>query len=182
VSHVFYREPLEEYPEILGGKGVYLHDANGRTYRDGSGGAALSAIGHGPPAVRRAMHEQLARFARSQDHLVGIILLHPAQDIPETEAVHLSALGVPIIFLQPGSPRGENLHTVSGDPHEDGALMARHLISAGPQQNANIRLPHRTDDLCLPIPNRGLVGQELADAQGHGPAFGFLWREWRRKR
>ena len=63
LSNVFYREPLHEYPEIESGEGVFLRDADGREYLDGSGGAAVSAVGHGHPAVRAAIREQLDRCA-----------------------------------------------------------------------------------------------------------------------
>ena len=82
MSHVFYREPLEQYPEIDRGEGVWLHDADGRRYLDGSGGAAVSAIGHGHPAVLAAIREQLDRCAfahtafftsEPQERLAGLL-------------------------------------------------------------------------------------------------------------
>jgi adenosylmethionine-8-amino-7-oxononanoate aminotransferase len=63
LSNVFYREPLHEYPRIERGRGVFLYDADGREYLDGSGGAAVSAVGHGHPAVLAAIHDQLDRCA-----------------------------------------------------------------------------------------------------------------------
>ena len=63
MSNVFYREPLHDYPEIERAEGVFLHDADGRAYLDGSGGAAVSAIGHGHPTVLAAIREQLERCA-----------------------------------------------------------------------------------------------------------------------
>jgi adenosylmethionine-8-amino-7-oxononanoate aminotransferase len=63
LSNVFYREPLHEYPRIERCEGVFLYDSDGREYLDGSGGAAVSAIGHGHPAVLAAIREQLDRCA-----------------------------------------------------------------------------------------------------------------------
>lgn len=63
VSSVFYREPHASYPCIVRGDGVWLYDSDGRQYLDGSGGAAVSAIGHGNADVIRAVQEQLARCA-----------------------------------------------------------------------------------------------------------------------
>ncbi len=45
------------------GQGVYLTDASGRQYLDACGGAAVSCLGHGHPAVSAAMHAQIDRLA-----------------------------------------------------------------------------------------------------------------------
>jgi adenosylmethionine-8-amino-7-oxononanoate aminotransferase len=45
------------------GEGVYLYDADGNQYLDGSGGAAVSCLGHGHPGVIAAIKEQLDRLA-----------------------------------------------------------------------------------------------------------------------
>jgi adenosylmethionine-8-amino-7-oxononanoate aminotransferase len=45
------------------GQGVWLTDAAGRQYLDASGGAAVSCLGHGHPAVLAAMRAQLDRMA-----------------------------------------------------------------------------------------------------------------------
>jgi adenosylmethionine-8-amino-7-oxononanoate aminotransferase len=63
VSSVFYREPQHDYPCIERGDGVYLYDTKGRQYLDGSGGAAVSAIGHAHPAVIAAIRKQVETCA-----------------------------------------------------------------------------------------------------------------------
>ncbi len=45
------------------GQGVYLTDASGKQYLDACGGAAVSCLGHGHPAVAAAMHAQIDRLA-----------------------------------------------------------------------------------------------------------------------
>jgi len=47
MANVFYRNPLKDYPMAVRGQGVYLYDADGKQYLDGSGGAAISCLGHG---------------------------------------------------------------------------------------------------------------------------------------
>ena len=42
---------------------MYLTDASGRKYLDACGGAAVSCLGHGHPAVLAAMHAQIDRLA-----------------------------------------------------------------------------------------------------------------------
>ncbi len=50
-------------PKAVGGDGVYLSDAAGKRYLDASGGAAVSALGHGDPDVRAAIREQVDTLA-----------------------------------------------------------------------------------------------------------------------
>ena len=59
MSHVFHRSLRHEYPFAVAGEGVYLYDRNGRRYLDGSGGAAVSCLGHSDRAVIEAIARQL---------------------------------------------------------------------------------------------------------------------------
>ena len=63
MSSVFYRNPTHTYPMGFRGEGVYLYDADGKQYLDGSGGAAVSCLGHGHPAVIGAIKKQLDSLA-----------------------------------------------------------------------------------------------------------------------
>ena len=63
MGSVFYRNPLHDYPTAVGGEGVYLKDANGREYLDGSGGAAVSCLGHGCREVIDAINKQSESMA-----------------------------------------------------------------------------------------------------------------------
>lgn len=47
----------------VAGEGCYLTDSAGRRYLDASGGAAVSCLGHGHPAVIAAIREQAGRLA-----------------------------------------------------------------------------------------------------------------------
>ena len=62
-SHVVYRHMAHPHPLAVRGEGVYLWDAEGRRYIDGSGGAAVVNIGHGVAEVVQAMTEQAASAA-----------------------------------------------------------------------------------------------------------------------
>ena len=62
-THVLHRQLQACPPTALGGKGVYLFDAEGRSYIDASGGAAVSCLGHAHPDVLAAMHSQIDRLA-----------------------------------------------------------------------------------------------------------------------
>jgi len=59
MTHIIYRDTREGLPMIAGGKGVYLFDRDGKRYLDGSGGAAVSCLGHGDEDINAAIRAQL---------------------------------------------------------------------------------------------------------------------------
>jgi len=63
VSHVFPRHTKSNLPTVARGEGVYLYDQSGKQYFDGSGGAAVSCLGHGDPDVIAAIKGQLDSIA-----------------------------------------------------------------------------------------------------------------------
>jgi len=58
MGHVFHRQTKSELPVAVRGEGIWIFDAEGNKYLDGSGGAAVSALGHSDEGVRRAMQMQ----------------------------------------------------------------------------------------------------------------------------
>ena len=66
MTKALYRHSLDaEFPVAVKGDGVYLVDADGRRYLDGSGGAAVSCLGHSNERVRAAIHAQADALAFS---------------------------------------------------------------------------------------------------------------------
>lgn len=61
MSHVFPRHHHRPLPCLARAQGCVITDTEGREYLDGSGGAAVSALGHGDPAINAAIAAQLAR-------------------------------------------------------------------------------------------------------------------------
>lgn len=61
-DHVFHRSTLATPPVAVRGEGIYLFDSLGRRYIDACGGAAVSCLGHGHPAIVAAVAEQTARL------------------------------------------------------------------------------------------------------------------------
>jgi adenosylmethionine-8-amino-7-oxononanoate aminotransferase len=62
MTHVFHRSARSDYPVAVGGEGPYLVDSAGKRYLDASGGAAVSCLGHGHPAVIAAIREQAGKL------------------------------------------------------------------------------------------------------------------------
>jgi len=61
-SRVLHRSLRETPPAAVGGRGVWLVDAEGREVLDGSGGAAVSCLGHQHPRVLEAMARQAGKL------------------------------------------------------------------------------------------------------------------------
>jgi len=62
-SKILHRQLRGQYPIAVAAQGCWITDASGKRYLDGSGGAAVSCLGHGHPDVLAAMHAQLDAIA-----------------------------------------------------------------------------------------------------------------------
>ena len=62
-SHILHRQLRGNYPVAVTAEGCWITDSAGNKYLDASGGAAVSCLGHGHPAVLAAMHAQIDRIA-----------------------------------------------------------------------------------------------------------------------
>lgn len=63
MSHIIHRS-LHHVPRLASrAEGIYIYDQAGQRYLDGSGGAAVSCLGHGHPKVLAAMHAQIDQLA-----------------------------------------------------------------------------------------------------------------------
>ncbi|RBL87832.1 aspartate aminotransferase family protein [Streptomyces cavourensis] len=62
-TRVLHRSLRSTPPVAVRGQGVWLYDQEGRAYLDGSGGAAVSCLGHNHPDVLAAMHAQIDALA-----------------------------------------------------------------------------------------------------------------------
>ena len=63
MTHILHRQIGGTLPVAAGGSGIEIVDSTGKRYLDASGGAAVSCLGHGHPAVTAALHEQLDKLA-----------------------------------------------------------------------------------------------------------------------
>lgn len=68
-THVFTRNLGGQYPIAVRGEGIYIWDADGNRYIDGSGGSsAVTSIGHGVKEVIEAITGQASRITYSPGH------------------------------------------------------------------------------------------------------------------
>ncbi|MCH2068022.1 aspartate aminotransferase family protein [Shimia sp.] len=78
MSHVFPRHSRKSLPTVARGEGVFLYDTEGKAYFDGSGGAAVSCLGHSDPAVIEAIKAQLDATAFAH---TGFFTSEPAEEL-----------------------------------------------------------------------------------------------------
>ena len=68
-TNVIHRDLTTVYPTVVRGEGIYLFDAAGKRYIDGSGGsAAVTSIGHGVAEVADAIARQARTLAYAPTH------------------------------------------------------------------------------------------------------------------
>jgi adenosylmethionine-8-amino-7-oxononanoate aminotransferase len=125
MTKILHRQIHASLPVAVGGQGVHLLDADGRSYIDVSGGAAVSCLGHGHPDVTAALHAQADRLAYAH---TSFFTNEPAERLADR--------------LVAGAPQGiSHAYFVSGGSEaiEAALKMARqYFVETGEPQRRNI--------------------------------------------
>ena len=100
MSHVFPRHTKSDLPVIASGEGCYLFDKSGKKYLDGSGGAAVSCLGHGDPEIAAAITAQLEKVAFAH---TGFFTSEPAEMLADLLVEHGPADIDRVFFVSGGS-------------------------------------------------------------------------------
>jgi adenosylmethionine-8-amino-7-oxononanoate aminotransferase len=79
-SRVLHRSLRETPPKAIGGEGMWLIAEDGRRILDGSGGAAVSCLGHQHPRVLEAMSRQASKLAYAH---TGFFSSEPAEALAD---------------------------------------------------------------------------------------------------
>ncbi len=98
MTHIFPRHTKVLPPVVARGAGVYLYDDSGKQYFDGSGGAAVSCLGHGDVAVNAAMRAQIDQVAFAHS---SFFTSEPAEALADRLAEH-SPEGIERVYLLSG--------------------------------------------------------------------------------
>lgn len=104
MSSVFYRDAGSSYPLAVRGEGMYLFDAQNKSYLDMSGGAAVSSVGHGHPDVIRAIQEQAAALAFAH---TAFFTNAPQEELATRLAARFAEQGARAWFTSGGSESNE---------------------------------------------------------------------------
>ncbi|MCY4541864.1 MAG: aspartate aminotransferase family protein [Rhodobacteraceae bacterium] len=98
MSSIFGRDCRVSPATVVRGEGAYLIGSDGKRYLDGSGGAAVSCLGHSDPEVRQAVHAQLDRLAFAH---TSFFTSEPAEELAELLVEHAPS-GIEKVYLVSG--------------------------------------------------------------------------------
>jgi adenosylmethionine-8-amino-7-oxononanoate aminotransferase len=142
MTHILHRAIAGTLPHAAGGSGIEIVDTAGKRYLDASGGAAVSCLGHGHPAVNKALHEQIDRLAYAHsgffttdvaEKLADNLIAHAPKGISHTylvsggsEAVEAALKMARQYFIETTQPARRNIITRRQSYHGNtlGALAA----------------------------------------------------------
>ncbi|TVQ52026.1 MAG: aspartate aminotransferase family protein [Rhodobacteraceae bacterium] len=97
-GHIFGRSTTGALPVAVEGDGCWIVGGDGRRWLDGSGGAAVSCLGHSDPEVRAALHAQLDRIAFAH---TGFFTSEPAEALADLLVAHAPE-GIERVYLVSG--------------------------------------------------------------------------------
>lgn len=126
-SHVFPRQITAPPVKAVASEGCYIFDDTGKRYLDGSGGAAVSCLGHGDADVIAAIQNQAQRLAYAH---TGFFTSDPAEDLADLLITHAPEGLERVYFVSGGSEAIEAALKLARQYHlENGQPERRHLIA-----------------------------------------------------
>ena len=105
MSHVFPRHCHNEFPTATAGDGCFLIDANGKRYFDGSGGAAVSCLGHSNQRVKDAVKQKIDQLAFAH---TGFFSSEPAEQLADQLISNAPGELARVYFVSSGSEAVES--------------------------------------------------------------------------
>jgi len=135
MTHVFHRNSRKAPPKAVRGAGCYLYDATGKAYLDGSGGAAVSCLGHGDADVIAAVQAQVADLAFAH---TGFFTSDPAEALAELLIANAPGALDRVYFVSGGSEATEAAIKLARQYFvETGQPQRRHLIARRQSYHGN---------------------------------------------
>jgi adenosylmethionine-8-amino-7-oxononanoate aminotransferase len=135
MSHVFPRHTKISPPRAVSGSGCYIYDANGKAYLDGSGGAAVSCLGHGDQDIIAAVQHQTERLAFAH---TGFFTSDPAEALADLLVKHAPGDLTRAYFVSGGSEAVEAAIKLARQYHvENGQPERCHLIARKQSYHGN---------------------------------------------
>ncbi|KIC31812.1 aspartate aminotransferase family protein [Leisingera sp. ANG-S5] len=135
MSHVFPRHTKASLPTAVAGDGCYLIDASGKRYFDGSGGAAVSCLGHSDADVIKAVQEQVGKLAFAH---TGFLTSEPAEELADLLVANAPGDIDRVYFVSGGSEATEAAIKLARQYHlERGEPQRRHIIARKQSYHGN---------------------------------------------
>lgn len=125
MARILHRSIGQALPHAASARGVYITDTDGRQYLDGSGGAAVTSVGHAHPEVLAAMRAQIDNLCYAH---TGFFTTDAAE-----------ALAEKLVALAPGALNHVYLVSGGSEAVEAALKMARqYFVEVGEPQRRHI--------------------------------------------
>ena len=135
MSHVFPRHCHKEFPTAVKGDGCYIIDQDGKRYFDGSGGAAVSCLGHSNERVANAIKEQVDKIAFGH---TAFFTSDPAEKLADLLIEQTQGVLGRVYFVSGGSESVEAALKLARQYHlEMGEPSRKHIISRKQSYHGN---------------------------------------------
>ena len=128
MSKTFPRNMKNLPPAATSAQGCYIYDKSGKSYLDGSGGAAVSCLGHGDPDIISAIKSQADQLSFAH---TGFFTSEPAEELTELLIKHAPGDLDRVYLVSGGSEATEaaiklarQFHIENGEPERKN-LIAR---------------------------------------------------------
>jgi hypothetical protein len=135
MSHVFPRNKKNTVPLAMSAEGCFILDSDGRRYFDGSGGAAISSLGHSNARVVTAVQDQVAKLAFAH---TSFFTSEPAEELANLLIKNAPGTLDKVYFVSGGSEAIEAALKLARQYHvENGQPERRHFISRRQSYHGN---------------------------------------------
>jgi len=135
MSHVFPRHCQSDLPTAVGGDGCFLIDHTGKRYFDGSGGAAVSCLGHSNARVTQAIKDQVDKLAFAH---TGFFTSAPAEELADLLIADAPGDLSRVYLVSGGSEAVEAALKLARQYHfERGAPERTHIIARRQSYHGN---------------------------------------------
>ncbi|MEO1551234.1 MAG: aspartate aminotransferase family protein [Pseudomonadota bacterium] len=135
MSHIFPRSMTSPPPRAARAKGCYIYDETGKAYLDGSGGAAVSCLGHGDKDVIDAIQRQAGELAFAH---TGFFTSDPAEELADLLVAHAPS-GLGRVYLVSGGSEATEAAIKLARQYfvERGEPQRQHLIARRQSYHGN---------------------------------------------
>lgn len=135
MSHIFPRHCHADMPTAVGGDGCFLIDEAGKRYFDGSGGAAVSCLGHSNERVIAAIKEQADILAYAH---TSFFTTAPAEELADLLIANAPGDLDRVYLVSGGSEAVESALKLARQFHiENGEPSRKHVIARRQSYHGN---------------------------------------------
>ena len=135
MSKTFPRNMKNLPPTAVSAQGCYIYDRSGKPYLDGSGGAAVSCLGHGDSDIIAAIKAQTDRLSFAH---TGFFTSEPAEELSELLIKHAPGDLDRVYLVSGGSESTEAAIKLARQFHiENGQPERKHLIARKQSYHGN---------------------------------------------